>query len=347
MSNPKVLQIIKPDDWHVHLREGKLLQCVIQSTSRVFGRCIVMPNLIRPITTSVLCENYKKQIEALVKYDNFLPLFPCYLTDNVDLVDFEFSLKNNIFVGAKLYPVNVTTNSKYGVTNIEKIYPALELLDKYNKPLLVHGEKISKNISLFDREKFFIDDELTKLIKKFPSLKIVLEHVSSKYGADFVAQTDNLAGTITPHHLLLTKKDVFQEKINYHHYCMPIVKDEKDLVSLRNYACSGSDKFFIGTDSAPHEFHEKEINKNIKPGIFSAPCAMELYTDIFEQENSLENLEKFCSLNGPKFYNLPPNNEKIRIIRDKYIVEEFTVYDDIRIKNFFNGKKINWRIELQ
>lgn len=347
MNSLSSLQIIRPDDWHVHLREGKLLKCVIESTTRVFGRCIAMPNLITPITTSVLCEKYKNEIKKLTKADYFKPLVPCYLTDNVNLEDFDLALKNNIFFGAKLYPVDATTNSKYGVTDIEKIYPALELLNQYNKPLLVHGEKATDEINLFEREKYFIDDELVKIIKKFPTLKIVLEHVSSKYGADFVAQTKNLAGTITPHHMLLTKKDVFQEKINAHHYCMPIVKEKEDLIALRNYACSGNQKFFIGTDSAPHEIYNKEETENIKPGIFSAPCSIELYTHIFDQENSLTQLEKFCSLNGPKFYDLPTNDDKIVMIKDEYTVKEYTFYNDLKIRNFYAGKKVKWRIKIK
>ena len=210
----------------------------------------------------------------------------------------------------------------------------------------MHGEKVIEGISLFDREKYFIDDELTKINKNFSSLKIILEHVSSKYGADFVNQTNNLAGTITPHHMLLTKKDVFQDKINSNYYCMPIVKEEYDLIALRNYACSGNDKFFIGTDSAPHEIRDKEDKENIKPGIFSAPCSIELYAEIFDQENSLNQLEKFCSINGPKFYNLKINDDKIKIIKCEHEIEEYTIYNDLKVKNFFGRKKLNWKIEL-
>ena len=344
MSSFNSLKIIRPDDWHVHLREGELLECVIESTTRVFGRCIAMPNLSIPITNSFLCNNYKNKIDELVHVNYFKPLIPCFLTDNIDLNDFDFALRKNIFIGAKLYPVNVTTNSKLGVTDIENIYPALELLIKYNKPLLVHGEKMSDNISIFDREKYFIDDQLTELVKKFSSLKIILEHVSSKYGADFVAETNNLAGTITPHHMLLTKKNVFQNTINGHHYCMPIVKEESDLLALRSYACSGNEKFFIGTDSAPHEIQFKEETKDIKPGIFSAPCVIELYTEIFDQENSLHNLEKFTSINGSKFYNLEINKDKIKLKKEDWIVDEFTKFKNIKVKNFYGGKKLQWRI---
>ena len=344
MSSFKTLQIIRPDDWHVHLREGKLLKCVIKSTTRVTGRCIAMPNLSTPITTSLLCEKYKKEINKLVSVNYFTPLIPCYLTDDIDLKDFDYGLQNNIFVGAKLYPKKATTNSKCGVTKIEKIYPALEILIKYNKPLLVHGEKVTDKISLFDREKYFIDDELSKINKKFPSLKIILEHVSSKYGADFVFQVKNLAGTITPHHMLLTKKDVFKDTLYGHHFCMPIVKEEEDLLALRKHACSGNDKFFIGTDSAPHEIQHKQNTKYIKPGIFSAPCSIELYAEIFYQENAMHNLEKFTSINGSKFYGLKSNFDKIELIKKEWIVDEHTTNNNIIVKNFYGGKKLNWQI---
>ena len=338
------IQITRPDDWHVHLREGELLQCVINSSTRVTGKCIVMPNITTPITNSFLCKHYKKEILKLTKVSYFKPYIPCYLTDDIDLKDFQLSLKDNLFVGAKLYPAHTTTNSTYGVTKIEKIFPALELLVESKKPLLIHGEKIAEDINLFDREKYFIDDELIRIVKEFPSLKIILEHVSSKYGSDFVLQNNYLAGTITPHHMLLTKKDVFQKNIYGHHYCMPIVKEEEDLLALRKCACSGSEKFFIGTDSAPHKIQHKENTKNIKPGIFSAPCSIELYTDIFDQENSLHNLEKFTSINGSKFYGLSINQDKIELIKKQWKVEEYTVYNNIKVKNFYGGKKINWKI---
>ena len=338
-------EIIKPDDWHIHLREGEMLKAVINSSTRINVRCVVMPNLNIPITTSYLAKKYRNEIGNYGDLKSFKPLIPCYLTENLDLKDFKFSLKNDIFIGAKLYPLNATTNSNFGIKKIETIFPALEILEKLNKPLLIHGEKIEDNINIFDREKYFIDDELTKIIKFFPFLKIVLEHVSSKYGADFIEQNDNLAGTITPQHMLLTKKDVFQDNLNVYNYCMPIVKEEYDLIALRKYACSGNKKFFLGTDSAPHNFLEKENTLDVKPGIFSAPCSIELYTDIFDQENSLEKLENFTSINGPSFYNMPLNNDKIKLIKKEWIVEEFTIYNDIKIRNFFAGKKINWKIQ--
>jgi dihydroorotase len=345
MKTIKSIDIIQPDDWHTHFREGDLLNLISKFSARVNNRCLVMPNLNTPITTSKLAKKYLKDIKNSLQNSRLSILIPCYLTNNLDLVDFEKSLIDNVFIGAKLYPSNVTTNSSFGISNIEEIFPALEILQKTNKHLLIHGEKIRENIDIFDREKYFIDEELSIIRRKFPDLKIVLEHVSSKYGADFVSQNKNIAGTITPQHMLLTKKDVFfDDQINPHHYCMPIVKDEKDLIALRNYACSGNNKFFLGTDSAPHDIIDKPPNLKSKPGIFSAPCSIELYTEIFDQENSLENLESFSSINGPNFYNLPVNKSKIRLINQKWTLEECSQSQNIKVKNFYGGNELNWKV---
>jgi len=342
--NKKIIEIIQPDDWHIHLREGKILDLVKKYSSRINNRCIVMPNLRTPITTSALAKKYIHEIKFKMNNELFDPLIPCYLTENLNLEDFENGLKNGIFIGAKLYPNNTTTNSKYGVKNIDKIYPAFEILEKNNKHLLIHGEKISKELTIFDREKYFIDDELTKIINHFPHLKIVLEHVSTKYGSDFILENNNIAGTITPQHMLITKEDVFyKDIINPHNYCMPVAKNEEDLISLRKSACSGNKKFFLGTDSAPHLIEDKN-NVSPKPGIFSSPCSLELYAEIFEQEKSLYNLEAFSSINGPNFYNLPINKKKIKLIKEKWIQDEYTEENGLKIKNFFGGKELNWKV---
>ena len=317
MSVIHSIKIIRPDDWHIHLREGNMLKAVTRHSSRVNHRSIVMPNLEIPITTSQQGIDYKQKILSIDENNNFLPLIPCYLTETLNLLDFEAALKKNVFIGGKLYPTNATTNSSFGISKIENIFPLLEILEKLNKPLLVHGEKVRKDIDIFDREKFFIDEELDKIRHKFTNLKIVLEHVSSEYGADYVNNNDNIAGTITPHHLMLTKKDVFLDEspINPHYFCMPVVKTEEDLIALRKYACSGNDKFFIGTDSAPHHIDTKTPNLLSKPGIFSAPCSIELYASIFEEEKALDQLENFCSINGPNFYNLPINSDNIELVK--------------------------------
>ena len=344
--NSKKIKIIQPDDWHVHLREGQLLEAVAKYSSRINRRCIVMPNLNEPITSLQEALNYKKIIKSIVHEKNFTPLIPCYLTEKLNLSDFKNALKNKVFIGAKLYPSNVTTNSNSGIINIENIFPSLEILEEMKKPLLIHGEKAKKEVNFFDREKLFVDDELLLIRDKFPHLKIILEHVSSKYGADFVNDNHNIAATITPQHLLLTKKDVFfKDSIDPHGFCMPVVKEEKDLVALRKYATSGSKKFFLGTDSAPHHIDFKIDNLSSKPGIFSSPCSLELYASIFEEESSLNKLENFCSINGPNFYDLPINDHSIELIKKEWQVPEFTIYKDIKIKNFFGGKKLNWKVE--
>ena len=341
----KSIEIIQPDDWHIHLREKETLKAVSKYSFRINNRCIVMPNLEEPIISSKLSLKYKEEIEASFSKRSFTPLIPCYLSENLDLKDFEYALDKNIFFGAKLYPFNATTNSTFGVKSIEKIFPALEILTKKEKPLLIHCEKNGKEIDIFDREKYFVDDELQSIRKTFQDLKIVFEHISSKYGADFVADNKNIGGTITPQHMLITKKDVFlDDEINPHNYCMPVAKDEKDLMALRKYACSGNKKFFLGTDSAPHPESNKIETKNIKPGIFSAPCSIELYAEIFDQENSIGNLESFSSINGPNFYNLPVNTKKIKIIKEKWRLEEYTLHDDIKIKNFYGGEQLNWKV---
>jgi len=339
------IKLIQPDDWHVHLREGDMLESVIKYSYRINHRCIVMPNLDSPLISIDQGLDYKKKIHSFSKGKKFTPLIPCYLTDKMDLIEFKKSLDHNVYIGAKLYPSNATNNSVYGVTKIENIFPALKILEQNQKLLLIHGEKINEKIDIFDREKYFIDEELEIIRKKFPNLKIVLEHVSSKYGADYVNNNKNIAATITPQHLMLTKKDVFfDNSIDPHNFCMPVVKEEKDLISLRAYATSGNPKFFLGTDSAPHDIKYKISNFSSKPGIFSSPCSIEIYTSIFEEENALNKLETFCSINGPTFYDLPINTNYLKLIREKWRVPEFTTFKDIKIKNFMGGKEINWKV---
>ena len=339
------IKIIQPDDWHVHFREGEMLQVVTKYSSRVNKRCIAMPNTSNPITSSDQASAYKKLIERNSYNENFEALIPCYLTDSLNLNDFTFALQNNIFVGGKLYPNNATTNSQHGVNDIKKIYNIFEILEKENRVLLIHGELNRDDIDIFDREKYFIDEELFQIRNTFKDLKIVLEHVSSSYGVDFVNANKNIGGTITPHHMLLTKDDVFKnEKINPHHYCMPVVKTEEDLLSLRNAACFDNDKFFLGTDSAPHLTKDKIQHESLKAGIFSSPCSLELYANIFEEEHALHNLEKFSSINGPQFYGLDINSQVLTLNKAETEVPEYTEEGNIKIKNFFAGKKINWKV---
>ena len=339
------IKIIQPDDWHVHFREDEMLKVVTKYSSRVNRRCIAMPNTSNPITSSDQASAYKKLIESNSYNENFEALIPCYLTDSLNLNDFTFALQNNIFVGGKLYPNNATTNSQHGVNDIKKIYNIFEILEKENRVLLIHGELNRDDIDIFDREKYFIDEELFQIRNTFKDLKIVLEHVSSSYGVDFVNANKNIGGTITPHHMLLTKDDVFKnEKINPHNYCMPVVKNEEDLLSLRKAACFDNDKFFLGTDSAPHLTKDKIQDESLKAGIFSSPCSLELYANIFEEEHALHNLEKFSSINGPQFYGLDINSQVLTLNKTETEVPEYTEEGNIKIKNFFAGKKINWQV---
>lgn len=339
------IKIIQPDDWHVHFREDEMLKVVTKYSSRVNRRCIAMPNTSNPITSSDQASAYKKLIESNSYNENFEALIPCYLTDSLNLNDFTFALQNNIFVGGKLYPNNATTNSQHGVNDIKKIYNIFEILEKENRVLLIHGELNRDDIDIFDREKYFIDNELQEILKRFQNLKIVIEHISSEYGAQFVNDSSHpIASTVTLHHMLLTKKDVFNGDTNPHHYCMPVVKNEKDLIALRKFACSGNKKFFLGTDSAPHDLKYKEGTNNIKAGIYTSPIAIEMYTSIFEEENSLNNLETFSSINGANFYDLPLNSHKINIEKVNWINPDFTEDSKIKIKNFMGGQKIKWKV---
>ena len=342
MSN--LLEIIQPDDWHIHLREGDMLELVANFSSRINNRCVAMPNTIDPITTYKKAQIYREQIKKL-SYKNFEPLIPCYLKEDLDIGNFREGLKNKYFFGAKLYPSDATTNSKFGVNDISKIYYLFEILEQMQHPLLIHGEKVSRDIDIFDREKFFIDDELTIIRNKFPNLKITLEHVTTAHGVHFIKQNKNIGGTITPHHMLLTKDDVFiEDSINPHHYCMPVAKNESDLIELRNAACHDNSKFFLGTDSAPHPIEDKSIGLLSKPGIFSAPCSIELYAEIFEQENAINNLEIFSSINGAKFYGFTQNESKIRLQKTEWTIPEFSEFNKIKVKNFFANRKINWKV---
>ncbi len=339
------LSIIKPDDWHIHLRENEILTLILPHTVKKFARCIAMPNLNKPITNFSTAQNYNNLIIKKANSKTFKVFIPYYLNHNIDLNNFEIGIKQKYFFGAKLYPSKATTNSEFGVSNLEKIYPALEILQKNNAPLLIHAEKVDEKISIFDREKSFIDNELQEILKRFQNLKIVIEHISSEYGAQFVNDSSYpIASTVTLHHMLLTKKDVFNGNINPHHYCMPVVKNEKDLIALRKFACSGNKKFFLGTDSAPHDLKHKEGTDNIKAGIYTSPIAIEMYASIFEEENSLKNFETFSSINGANFYDLPLNSHKINLQKEEWVNPEFTEGNKIKIKNFMGGQKIKWKV---
>ena len=344
----KTLTILKPDDWHLHLREGPVLKNIIHFTSEYFGRAIFMPNTKTPITSIDSAISYKKSIvEALPGTSKFEPLMTIYLTDETDKRELISGFKNNVFFAAKLYPANATTNSSYGVKKIENLYEIFELMQDSGIPLLIHGEVTDSEVDVFDREEVFIDRELTPIAKRFPKLKIVLEHITTSYAVDFV-QENNIGATITPHHLHINRNAMFFGGLNSDFYCLPVAKREKHRLALRKAATSGKECFFLGTDSAPHLRKWKAFCGCA--GIFNSPVALESYLTVFEEENALDNFEKFSSLNGPKFYNVPPNKERIKLVsKPNKIVDFIDVFEQEnivgQIKPLHAGETLQWQVD--
>ena len=312
----KTLNIIKPDDWHVHFREGKFLEKIVPETSKIYQRAIVMPNLLTPITNSKLAINYKKNIsEHTVNNPNFEPLITCYLTDKIDIKDLVNAHKQKQIFAVKLYPSGATTNSLKGIQNIETIFPILEELSINKIPLLIHGEVNDKEIDVFDREKVFIEKYLNKIYLNFPDLKITLEHITTKYAVDFVNSCKiNLKASITPHHLMINRSHMLEHKIRPHYFCLPILKREEDRKALLTVATNGNTNFFLGTDSAPHFLKDKE-NACGCAGIFNTLYSIETLIQLFDNENKLKNLENFISKNGCSHYSLKINREKVCYVK--------------------------------
>tara|TARA_Y100001970_G_scaffold292077_1_gene431819 strand:+ start:1212 stop:2273 length:1062 start_codon:yes stop_codon:yes gene_type:complete len=344
------LTIRKPDDFHVHLREGSLLRNVLPLTSRVFKRAIVMPNLDVPITSIDLANQYKKQIIEIERNkSNFEPLMTLYLTDNCSLKILEEGFENGAFFAAKLYPANATTNSELGVTSAKKIYSVFELMESIGMPLLIHGEVTDEDVDIFDRESVFIDKVLVPIINRFPNLKIVLEHITTDYAVRFVESNQpKLGATITPHHLHLNRNALFEGGLRSDYYCLPVVKSEFNRLSLIKAATSGKACFFLGTDSAPHLREFKESSCGCA-GIFNAPYAIESYLDIFEKEEALNLFESFASINGARFYGLPLNEDYITIEKTPIkvplfldIQENNKIYGKIKI--FHSSQILNWKV---
>jgi len=337
------LTIRRPDDWHVHFRDGAVLNSVAPFTAMQFGRAIVMPNLVPPVTTAVMAVDYRKRIEAAVKNYKFTPLMTCYLTDATDVADLISGHKNGIFTAAKLYPAHATTNSAAGVTDIWKIQPIFEAMASSGMPLLVHGELPRPEIDVFDREKAFIDAILLPILDRVPGLKIVLEHVTTKDGVAVVrAHRPRLGATITPQHLLYNRNALFNGGIRPHLYCLPILKREEHRKALREAATSGEPSFFLGTDSAPHLRHLKEASCGCA-GVFGAPSALPAYLKVFEEEGALDNFETFASINGPKFYGLPMNEERITIRKDSKLVNERIEIENVGdIFPLLGGDQVDW-----
>ncbi len=340
----KLLTITQPDDWHLHLRDGDDLNSVAPFTAKQFARAIVMPNLSPPVTTVVMAVEYLDRILAAVEGADFEPLMTLYLTDNTSVDEIIAARKSCFIKGLKLYPAGATTNSDAGVTDIRKCDAALEEMQKTGLPLLVHGEDTDPQVDVFDREKVFIDKTLQPLIQRFPELKIVFEHITTKEAADFVQQSgENIGATITPQHLLFNRNALFQGGLRPHHYCLPVLKRDTHQKALLEVIRSGNNKFFLGTDSAPHAKHKKE-NACGCAGIFSAHAAIEIYTSIFEQQGVLDKLEAFASFNGPDFYGLPRNSKTITLIKEEWqIPDEYPMGAD-KLVPFLAGQTINWKL---
>ena len=316
--SPVSLTIRKPDDWHLHLRDGDMLRAVLPFTAHQFARAIVMPNLVPPVTTVAMAEAYRERIRAALPPGmQFEPLMTCYLGDSTDPSEVEAGWTSGVFTAVKLYPAHATTNSQAGVTEMRRIYPVLEQMQRLDMPLLVHGEVTDPEVDLFDREAVFIDRVLEPLRQAFPALRVVFEHVTTAEAVAYVEAAGPLLGaTITAHHLVINRNAIFAGGIRPHMYCLPIAKREKHRLALRRAATSGHSGFFLGTDSAPHTASAKE-NACGCAGIFTAPTAIETYAQVFDEEKALDRFERFASLNGPAFYRLPPNETTITLIRQR------------------------------
>ncbi len=337
------LVLRRPDDWHVHLRDGTMLAAVVNYTARQFGRAIVMPNLRPPVTTIATARAYRDRILAAVEPGLvFEPLMTCYLTHTIEADEVERGFSEGVFTACKLYPAHATTNSDHGITDVRNIYPTLEAMQRIGMPLLVHGEVTDRHIDIFDREAVFIERILSTLIKDFPALKVVFEHITTADAVAFIeASGPNLAATITPHHLAINRNAMFEGGIRPHFYCLPVAKREVHRLALRRAATSGSHKFFLGTDSAPHAVEDKESACGCA-GIFNAPFALESYATVFEEEGALEHLEAFASENGPRFYGLPLNEERIILERRKILVPGVLKLEGSNVVPFHAGEALQW-----
>ena len=310
------IEIVKPDDWHVHFRDNEILKAVVPETSRNFARSIVMPNLVPPILNAEQANEYKKRIEKVIPpTDSFEPLMTIYLTEETNKNELKDDYNSRAVFAAKLYPAGATTNSDSGVKDIQKVMPVLETMAEIGTPLLIHGEVTDKEIDIFDREKVFIDEKLDFICKELPDLKITLEHITTTEATQYVKEGNkNLAASITPHHLALNRNALFVGGIRPHNYCLPILKRESHRTTLLKAAVSGNPKFFLGTDTAPHLTKDKESACGCA-GVFNATYCLSILAQLFDNENSLNNLEKFISINGANHYNLKTNNEKILMVK--------------------------------
>ena len=345
-TTAKTLSITRPDDWHLHLRDGAALKAVLPDTAKQFARAIVMPNLRPPVTTTALALAYRQRIlDALPADLNFEPLMTLYLTDNTTADEIALAKASGIVHGVKLYPAGATTNSDSGVTNLGHCVKALEVMEKLGVPLLAHAEVTDADVDVFDRERVFIERNMMPLLKKFPALKVVFEHITTKDAADFVTEaSSNVAATITAHHLLMNRNDMFKGGIQPHHYCLPILKREEHRVALVKAAISGNAKFFLGTDSAPHAKHTKEAACGCA-GMYTAHTAIELYAEAFENANALDKLEGFASFYGADFYGLPRNTAQITLIKESWKVPDSLPFDGDALVPLRAGQNLAWKLQ--
>ena len=340
------ITIQTPDDWHLHFRDGDMLKETVPATARCFHRAIVMPNLVPPVTTAEMAEEYRQRIlEARPAGSNFEPLMTLYLTNSTTPEDIRAAKAQGV-IAAKLYPAGATTNSDAAVSALEGLYPIFETMAEEGMLLLIHGEVTDNHIDIFDREKEFIDRHMIPITEKFPQLKVVFEHITTKDAAEFVSgASDLVAATITPQHLLLNRNDLLVGGIRPHNFCLPVLKRNIHQQALREVVASGSSKFFLGTDSAPHEKHRKESSCGCA-GCYSAWSALELYAEVFEDLGVIEKLEGFASHYGPDFYGLPRNTSTVTLVKEEWTIpEEIILPNGNPIVPFFAGQTVSWKVK--
>ncbi|MYN06711.1 dihydroorotase [Pseudoduganella aquatica] len=345
IATPDSITIIRPDDWHLHLRDGATMASVLPHSARQFGRAIVMPNLKPPVTTVAAAEAYRSRIlAALPAGVQFEPLMTLYLTNNTEPDEIRRAVDSGFVHAVKLYPAGATTNSDAGVTDLKNCYKTLEVMQELDLPFLVHGEVTDPDVDVFDREAVFIERVMRPLRKDFPELKVVFEHITTRQAAEYVAEAEGpIAATITAHHLLYNRNEIFKGGIRPHYYCLPILKREEHRLALMTAATSGDERFFLGTDSAPHPQGLKEHACGCA-GCYTALHAMELYAEAFERAGALDKLEAFASLNGPAFYNLEPNAGTITLRREQWTLPATLPLGDLEVVPLNAGETINWKM---
>lgn len=341
------LTITRPDDWHLHVRDGAVLQNVVPHTARCFARAIIMPNLKPPVTTVQQALAYRDRILASLPTEStFNPLMTLYLTDNTHSAEIHAAVESPHVHAVKYYPAGATTNADSGVTDISKTYAALEVMEELGLPLLIHGEVTDPAIDVFDREAVFIETVLIPLLQRYPKLRVVLEHITTQQAVAFIQATqDNIAATITAHHLLMNRNAMFQGGIRPHHYCLPVLKRELHRQALVKAATSGNPKFFLGTDSAPHAQSAKESACGCA-GMYTAYAAMELYAEAFEQAGALDKLEGFSSFFGADFYGLPRNKDTITLSKQEWTIPQTLAFADKTLIPLRAGETINWKLNI-